>query len=134
MGGNLELTGAGLQGSMGRAALVGSTTRYGEGAFEVVARRKPGVVRKRAIKLVVLGSPFLETTPLALGKSTEPIGGMPGGRTGRLGVEVVGEGGVVLGAGGGRSAVDAGYAFSLRTGCGGVTLTSYTRSPLGLTR
>ena len=83
-GGNLELTGVGLQGSMGRAALVGSTTRYGEGAFEVVARRKPGVVRKRAIKLVVLGA-RVDTTPLALGRAVGPKGGMPGGRDGKLG-------------------------------------------------
>lgn len=119
-GGNLELTVAALEGWMGRAALAGSTTRYGAGAFEVVAIREPGVVRKRATRLVVLGR-RVDTTPLALGRTAEPsIGGMPGGRA--------------LGAGGGRKGVDAGYPFALRFSCMGVFLTSYTRTLSGPTR
>ena len=104
--------------------------------------RAPGLVRKRAIELVVLGTPGLDSLLLALGAAAAgagdaPIGGMPGGRTGKLGgVACAGvldaavasaRAGAVLGAGGGRNGVDGGYDF-LRTGWGGASLTWYTRS------
>ena len=126
---------------------LGCTVWYGVGAFRVVAFARPGIVRRRATELAVLGFlGFLLALGLTLGSAGAvaeggPIGGMPGGRTGKLGGVI--RAGVLdassgcagtnttLGAGGGRNGVVGGYDF-LRAGWGGVSLTWYTRSCPGL--
>ena len=130
-----------LAGGMGLAAdtPLGCTVWYGVGAFDVVAFARPGTVRRRATELAVLGFlgfGFLLALGLTLVSAAVaeggPIGGMPGGRIGKLG-GVIGAGvldassgcagvSTTLGAGGGRDGVVGGYDF-LRTGWGEVSLT-----------
>ena len=129
-----------LAGGMDLAAVapLDCTVWYGAGAFDVVASvRAPGMVWRRATELAVLGTLRLALGAAAAGAGGAPIGGMPGGRTGKLGGIVCAgvldaavasaRADAVLGAGGGRNGVDGGYDF-LRTGWGGASLTWYTRS------
>ena len=95
------------------------TVWYGAGAFDVVASdRAPGIVWRRATELAVLGTLRLVLGAAAAGAGGTFIGGMPGGRTGKLGgiacagvldAEVASvKDDSALGAGGGRSSVDGG--------------------------
>ena len=98
---------------------LGCTVWYGAGAFDVVATdRAPGVMWRRTTELAVLGTLRLLLGAAAAGAGGTFIGGMPGGRTGKLGgiacagvldAEVASvRDDAVLGAGGGRSSVDGG--------------------------